>query len=75
MKTIERLTFRNDKIIKSEELIKLKGGTEPVGDACCYCKRWDGSDLGVMGLVTISECNSTCFDTYQTGYGIWNCLV
>lgn len=74
MKTIERLSFNNDKIIKSDQLIKLKGGTQP-GDGCCMCKKWDGTDLGYMLGVTIDTCNSECFRTYSTGYGIWNCLV
>jgi len=72
MKKINKLQINSDRLMKNEELITLKGGYD---GPCCYCKAWNGITIGVIYGSTPYNCNSDCFYSLGTGYGVWECLV
>lgn len=62
MKVLNKLTISSEKILKSEELINLKGG----GTCWCYAEDYM-SVLGNMAATDWESCSWGCWSVYKTG--------
>ena len=76
MKKINSLQINPQEVMKNEELLILKGGSEPTQN-CCMCYGDPGTLLGYMLLETPSTCSPDCFEAYHhqypLAYGQWTC--
>lgn len=74
MKKINKLVISPEKIMKTEELINLQGGS--YGSMCCQCGG-DGWNVGYMLTATPSTCDSLCKEAYYHMFpdieGDWQC--
>jgi len=62
MKTLKKLQVNSDKLLKNEELIALKGGTN------CFCLRTNDGSFCASGTATsASECLEMCHAACSTG--------
>lgn len=65
MKTIGKLQINPEKIIKSEELVILRGGYE--GPCTCACLDW-WTIYGYL-LCENGDCNSCCSYVWPSSFG------
>lgn len=72
MKKLNRLQIDTGKMIRDEELVRLKGGYE---GACCTCHAWSGTVIGHIYGSSIWGCNNDCFYAMGTGFGTWDCII
>lgn len=70
MKTLGKLNFNSEKLMKNNELVTLRGG---YGTCGCLCYDWEGHLEGVVTSDAL-HCNVDCL-TYvlDHGYGYWSC--
>jgi len=64
MKKLGKLSINPEKLLRDEELVKLKGGYH----ACCIC----GNGHSIYGPLSRSECQSDCGGSGYGG-GSWFC--
>ncbi len=57
MKTLNKLNINSEKLMKSEELLILKGG---YGGACCWCVDQNEIIHGAMAASDPVSCNAYC---------------
>jgi len=72
MKKLEKIRINPDKLMKEEDLFRVKGGYE---GSCCMCYAWGGFiTLGAMAAASSEDCYDLCESLFPPdSYGIWNC--
>jgi hypothetical protein len=56
MGKLDKLKFNSEKLIKTEELLTLKGGYK----SCCVCLNSSGMVMGYMAGNSSSQCTTNC---------------
>jgi len=72
MRTINKLNFNSDRIIKTVELTTIRGGDNPSAN-CCVCHILMGGTQYATNS-SPSTCNSDCYTQFG-GWGSWACIV
>jgi len=69
MKKLNKIQINPARLMREEELVKLRGGY----DGCnCVCYNWDFQVVGAIGgEVTALTCNVECLTFFGHGFG--NC--
>lgn len=68
MKKLGNLSINNEKVIKNEELISLKGGYT----GCCFCHNCPSGGTYLMAGSTPTECGLDCRNAYGCARGDWS---
>ena len=69
MKKLGKLDINQEKLMKNEELLTLKGG---YGVCHCYCRDDFGHNMGQMAAQNQSDCTEFCGELGWDGE--WNCI-
>ena len=70
MKKLKKLQINNEKLMKNEELLRLRGGYEDC-HCICYSRGPLEQPVGAMAATNESECDEMC-DLIDCD-GNWNC--